>query len=207
MMKKIVPDPPLPCTSTRPFGRCDAGHDPLFTVNPNISAEDALVHVALYLRSAYETGYKALDYMREEGRGMFWSNLHAIEMAEGVVEAILDGIESTPPPTNRPHSHSAAFRADAAPVGAGAPANTGKAGAIHRGGFFAGRACPLPQGTCVAQGMSTVDPTVRRADSSACALAASLSGYLCWISTTSLPLPIIANRSSAMAWVFSALLA
>ncbi|MNE00095.1 hypothetical protein D3C80_924920 [compost metagenome] len=97
MMKKIVPDPPLPCTSTRPFGRCDAGHDPLFTVNPNISAEDALVHVALYLRSAYETGYKALDYMREEGRGMFWSNLHAIEMAEGVIEAILDGIESTPP--------------------------------------------------------------------------------------------------------------
>lgn len=98
MVKKIVPDPPLPSTSTRPFGRCDAGHDPLFTVNPNISAEDALVHVALYLRSAYETGYKALDYMREEGRGMFWSNLHAIEMAEGVVEAILDGIESTPPP-------------------------------------------------------------------------------------------------------------
>ncbi|HDS1727791.1 hypothetical protein [Pseudomonas putida] len=100
MSKKIVPDPPLPCTSTRPFGRCDAGHDPLFTVNPNISAEDALVHVALYLRSAYETGYKALDYMREEGRGMFWSNLHAIEMAEGVIEAILDGIESTPPSTS-----------------------------------------------------------------------------------------------------------
>jgi hypothetical protein len=63
---------------------------------------NALVHVALYLRSAYETGYKALDYMREEGRGMFWSTLHAIEMAEGVIEAILDGIESTPPPTNRP---------------------------------------------------------------------------------------------------------
>ena len=78
------------------------GHEPLFTVNPNISAEDALVHVALYLRSAYETGYKALDYMREEGRGMFWSNLHAIEMAEGVVEAILDGIESALPPTSRP---------------------------------------------------------------------------------------------------------
>jgi len=87
---------------SRPFGRCDAGHDPLFTVNPNIPAEDALVHVALYLRSAYETGYKALDYVREEGRGMFWSNLHAIEMAEGVIEAILDGIESTRPPTNRP---------------------------------------------------------------------------------------------------------
>jgi hypothetical protein len=94
MTKKIVPDPPLPCTSTRPFGRCDAGHEALFTVNPDISAEDALVHVALYLRSAYETGYKTLDYLREEGRGMYWSGLHAIEMAEGLVEAILDGIES-----------------------------------------------------------------------------------------------------------------
>ncbi len=84
-MKKIVPDPPLPSTSTHPFGRCDAGHRPLFAVNPDISAEDALVHVALYLRCAYEAGYKALDHMREEGRGLFWSNLHAVEMAEGVV--------------------------------------------------------------------------------------------------------------------------
>lgn len=25
---------------------------------------------------------------------MYWSNLHAIEMAEGLVEAMLDGIES-----------------------------------------------------------------------------------------------------------------
>ncbi|MCX2684252.1 hypothetical protein OO306_01645 [Pseudomonas sp. DCB_AW] len=29
------------------------------------------------------------------------SNLHAIEMAEGVVEAILDGIESTPQPQKK----------------------------------------------------------------------------------------------------------
>jgi hypothetical protein len=49
--------------------------------------------VALYLRCAYETGYKTLDYLHEEGRGMYWSNLHAIEMAEGLVEAMLDGIE------------------------------------------------------------------------------------------------------------------
>ncbi|MEN5301613.1 MULTISPECIES: hypothetical protein [unclassified Pseudomonas] len=40
--------------------------------------------------------------MREEGRGMFWSNLHAIEMAEGVIEAILDGIETTPTSAKQP---------------------------------------------------------------------------------------------------------
>ncbi|KAF4561373.1 DUF3077 domain-containing protein [Pseudomonas sp. CES] len=108
MMKKIVPDPPLPCTSTRPFGRCDAGHEPLFTVNPNISAEDALVHVALYLRGAYETGSKALEYLREEGRGMYWSSLHSIELAEGLVEAILDGIESIPNLWERVHPRTPA---------------------------------------------------------------------------------------------------
>ncbi|NIF28060.1 hypothetical protein F3J44_16965 [Pantoea sp. Tr-811] len=95
-MKKIVPDPPLPKTSPRAFGRCDAGHEALFSVNPNICAADALVHIALYLRCAYETGYKTLDYLSEEGRGMYWSSLHAVEMAEGLVEAILDGIESVP---------------------------------------------------------------------------------------------------------------
>ena len=41
---------------------------------------------------------QTLDYLREEGRGMYWSNLHAIEMAVGLVEAMLDGIESNPEP-------------------------------------------------------------------------------------------------------------
>ena len=71
-------------------------HPPLFTVNPNIEAHDALVHVALYLRCAYDTGIKALDHLRDEGRGMYWSSLHSLEMAEGLVEAMLDGIESAP---------------------------------------------------------------------------------------------------------------
>lgn len=67
-----------------------------FSTNRDISAHDALVHVALYLRCAYETGLQALEHLHESGRGMYWSNLHAIEMAEGLVEAMLDGIESAP---------------------------------------------------------------------------------------------------------------
>jgi len=95
-MKKIVPDPPLPATAHRAFDRCGAGHPPLFCVNPNIPAHDALVHVAQYLRGAYESGYKALEHLDETGKSLFWSNLNALEMAEGVVEALLDGIESQP---------------------------------------------------------------------------------------------------------------
>lgn len=95
-MKKIVPNPPLPDTKERAFSRCDAGHPPLFTVNPGVSAHDALVHVAQYLRGAYDCGYKALEHLDETGKSLFWSNLNALEMAEGLVEALLDGIESQP---------------------------------------------------------------------------------------------------------------
>ncbi|MDV9033813.1 hypothetical protein Q7C30_017110 [Pseudomonas sp. RAC1] len=96
MTKKLVPDPPLPCTTPHPFGRCDAGHPPLFSVNPDIAPHDALVHVALYLRCAYDAGIKALDHLRDDGRGLFWASLHSLEMAEGLVEAMLDAIESPP---------------------------------------------------------------------------------------------------------------
>ena len=40
------------------------------------------------------------------------------------------------------HRHSALFKADAVPVGAGSPANTGGAGAMHRGACFAGMPAP-----------------------------------------------------------------
>ncbi|MFJ4344837.1 hypothetical protein [Pseudomonas sp. NPDC089401] len=95
-MKKIVADSPLPNTSQRAFSRCDAGHPPLFTVNPGISAHDALVHAAQYLRGAYDCGYKALEHLDETGKSLFWSNLNAVELAEGLIEALLEEIESKP---------------------------------------------------------------------------------------------------------------
>ncbi|MCL8343179.1 hypothetical protein M9Y85_28295, partial [Pseudomonas mosselii] len=60
-----------------------------------INAHDALVHVAEYLRSAYNVGYKALEHMDETGRSLLWASLHGIEMAEGLTEAMLEGIESS----------------------------------------------------------------------------------------------------------------
>ncbi|UVJ42321.1 DUF3077 domain-containing protein [Pseudomonas sp. LS1212] len=95
-MKKIVPDPPtshLDETAETLFGACD-GHAPLFTVRPGISAEDALVHAALYLRCASDTGQQALEYTAEAGRGFAWATLHSVQMAKGLIDAVLDGIES-----------------------------------------------------------------------------------------------------------------
>ncbi|VVM80858.1 hypothetical protein PS631_02326 [Pseudomonas fluorescens] len=35
-----------------------------------------------------------MEHMREEGRGLFWANLHAVEAAEGVVDSLLDNFEA-----------------------------------------------------------------------------------------------------------------
>ncbi|WP_166366918.1 DUF3077 domain-containing protein [Pseudomonas akapageensis] len=95
-MKKLVPDPPtfnLGQTAETHFGACD-GHAPLFSVRPGISAEDALVHAALYLKCASDTGPQVVEHSNEVGRGFAWSTLHSVQMARALIEAVLDGIEA-----------------------------------------------------------------------------------------------------------------
>ncbi|TDF79866.1 DUF3077 domain-containing protein [Pseudomonas sp. H9] len=95
-MKKIVPDPPLQASTTTAqsiFGCCPAGHSPLFSVCSGIAAHDALVHASLYLSCAYDTGAKALDDIHPDSKNFLWSTLHSVEMAKGLVEALLEGIE------------------------------------------------------------------------------------------------------------------
>lgn len=95
-MKKIVPDPPTSLYSTleKPFGDCPAGHPQIFSVNAGIDPHDALVHISLYLRCAYDTGNKSFDGIDESAKGFLWSTLHSVEMAKGLVEALLDALEN-----------------------------------------------------------------------------------------------------------------
>ena len=58
-MSKPVPDPP--CTAHSRFGTCSGHHPPLFSVCEGISLEDALVHLAMSLTSAYETNYQVCE--------------------------------------------------------------------------------------------------------------------------------------------------
>ncbi|UVJ46282.1 DUF3077 domain-containing protein [Pseudomonas sp. LS1212] len=95
-MKKIVPDPPafyFRETAETSIGACD-GHAPLFTVRPGISAEDALVHAALYLRCASDNGQQAMEYTAEPGRGFAWATQHSVQIAKALIDAVLDGIEA-----------------------------------------------------------------------------------------------------------------
>ena len=96
-MKKIVPDPPtsLHPTVEKPFGDCAAGHPQLFSVNAGIAPHDALVHVSLYLRCAYDTAHQASKGIEDAAKGFLWSTLHSVEMAKGLVEALLDALEDS----------------------------------------------------------------------------------------------------------------
>ncbi|WP_422422326.1 DUF3077 domain-containing protein [Pseudomonas sp. GZD-222] len=95
-MEKIVPDPPTSLYSTldKPFGDCPAGHPQLFSVNAGIAPHDALVHISLYLRCAYDTANQSFDGIDESAKGFLWSTLHSVEMAKGLVEALLDALEN-----------------------------------------------------------------------------------------------------------------
>ena len=40
-----------------------------------------------------DAGHKALDHLDATGKSLLWANLHSVEMAEGLAEAMLEGIE------------------------------------------------------------------------------------------------------------------
>jgi hypothetical protein len=100
-MIKIVPDPPpagtILKTVTTPFGSCDAGHEPLFAVRRGINAEDALVHVSLFLKCAMDTANASSECAGVPEKGLMWSTMHSIETAKAIVDALLDGAEGMAP--------------------------------------------------------------------------------------------------------------
>ncbi|WP_025810009.1 DUF6124 family protein [Pseudomonas chlororaphis] len=125
-MKKLVPDPPHTAThrvrnfehdlanqhirqklsvqpadasliqSLKKTVSIPVSRDSLFSVREGISAEEALLHVSLLLKSAEEVS----DEITERGsgieRGLIWSLVHSVEMARAVVDALLDGSRHMP---------------------------------------------------------------------------------------------------------------
>lgn len=77
-----------------PFGTCDAGHAPLFSVRAGIHAEDALIHASLFLKCACDTANAACNADSNVRQGLLWSVLHSAEIAKALVDALLDGTEA-----------------------------------------------------------------------------------------------------------------
>ncbi|MDE1169353.1 MAG: DUF3077 domain-containing protein [Pseudomonas sp.] len=80
-------------TTALPFGLCDSGQQPYFSVNSGISLEDALTHLSHLLKCAHASTFELCDTPNPD-RGLVWSALHHIEGAKGLVDALLAGHES-----------------------------------------------------------------------------------------------------------------
>ncbi|WP_440057368.1 DUF6124 family protein [Pseudomonas fragariae (ex Marin et al. 2024)] len=75
-MLKIVPDPPL------------------FTANPNVSHEDALMHASDLLRCAVTSACEFSDSMTGNQRDMTLSIMHLVEMAKVMVDRTIDNLQA-----------------------------------------------------------------------------------------------------------------
>lgn len=64
-----------------------------FTVNPDISVEDALVLACEYLSCAAATAYESADNHRPEFRPLGLAVVHQLEAVRALVEASLVGLE------------------------------------------------------------------------------------------------------------------
>ncbi|MFS1288891.1 DUF6124 family protein [Pseudomonas piscis] len=124
-MKKLVPDPPVFSSVSRrnpehdrasevilhalvntrtgslirtlkPTVAAAVGRDSLFDVRSGISAEEALVHVSMLLKAAEEVSDEITEQASGVERGLIWSLVHSVEMARGVVDALLDGHRLSP---------------------------------------------------------------------------------------------------------------
>ncbi|NBA98343.1 DUF3077 domain-containing protein [Pseudomonas sp. R5(2019)] len=77
-------------TAETPFVFCGVGNSSLFSVRNNVMAEDALVHVSLYLQSAYDTANSMCMRTPNADKGMHWATLHGIEVGRALTEALLE---------------------------------------------------------------------------------------------------------------------
>ncbi len=65
----------------------------MFGVRAGVNLEDAQVHAGLYLQCASLTGPLMVEQASESGRGFTQATLHSVEMANALVDALLDSLE------------------------------------------------------------------------------------------------------------------
>lgn len=76
------------------FGTCNDAHAPLFAVCADTPVEDALVHLAMTLKAAFETNAQACEMVDRRFAGLLWATQHSLEISEAVVASLLQGIRA-----------------------------------------------------------------------------------------------------------------
>ncbi|WP_175649761.1 hypothetical protein [Pseudomonas sp. Marseille-P9899] len=96
-MIKIVPDPPSStprrCTLHTRFSTCNSGHKPLFAICDGVDIEDALMHLSMSLKAAFETNAQLCEMIEKPLGGLAWSTWHSLEICEALVESLLGKVE------------------------------------------------------------------------------------------------------------------
>jgi len=92
-MKKIVPDPPVSTlrrtTTHTHFGACNGTHAPLFAVCEEADIEDALVHLAAALTSAFETNAQLCEMLSRPAANLAWATFQSLEICLALINALL----------------------------------------------------------------------------------------------------------------------
>ncbi|MGE8190120.1 DUF6124 family protein [Pseudomonas sp. NPDC086278] len=65
-----------------------------FDVNPDISAEEALVHASDLLRCAAATAHESASNLNGASRDLAFSTVHMIDMAKAMIDRSLKGLSS-----------------------------------------------------------------------------------------------------------------
>jgi hypothetical protein len=92
-MIRSTPHPPeIPITKSIPFCANFSSRS-LFSVQPGIKVEDALVLVSEYLNCAAATAYESADNTSAEFRPLARAVVHQIEAAKALVEAFIAGLD------------------------------------------------------------------------------------------------------------------
>lgn len=91
-MMKIVPDPPRLTTVHTYFNACNDSHKPLFAVCEGVDIEDALVHLSMTLKSAFETNMQVCEQADRALGGLAWATYHSLEISQALVDSLLGGV-------------------------------------------------------------------------------------------------------------------
>lgn len=91
-MIKTSPDPPRLSTVRTEFSASNKSRKPLFTVCDGVDIEDALVHLSMTLKSAFETNTQVCEQTDRLLGGLAWATYHSLEISQALVESLLGGL-------------------------------------------------------------------------------------------------------------------
>lgn len=91
-MIKSVSDPPRITTVHTQFGVGNDSHRPLFAVCDGVDIEDALLHLSMTLKSAFETNTQVCERADRAVGGLAWATYQSLEVSQALVEALLGGL-------------------------------------------------------------------------------------------------------------------